>query len=484
MAEYVTGVTVSEWRTMQDALANAEKKLKQPASGATVIEAVTGLTSGGVPTHAPSVRRGESAVTSRPFSFTKSMGLISGAVKPDKARVEVEVLRAFQTALEETNSMPSGVSGTMFLGQQDYLPDEASHHKATIELRRAMSGGGETDRDELAWISRNDKIPMDIRRSAMSYLTDTIGGTLVAPAQMGELIPLMRNTLAVSQAGAQQVPLPPQGKWVAPRITGPSTGYWVQEGQEITESNPTTGEVSMMAKKLGVLIRINNELFRYASPAVDQMLKSDAAKTFALGFDYACLYGVGGAGQPKGLDKYTGTNEVYSYAAGTTPTPSGIGANGNTLQPQDGFLMAGVIEDRNFPLEGWAWIMRPRMKAAILSRRADAVTAGDASGQFVQSQFRTTADGLTTNWDGYRIAASSQVTNTLTKGSGTSLTQVWGGCWSEFLMGMYGAVEFAANAMGEATFKQDQTLVRGILHCDAVPRYPGAFTYYTQLLMQ
>ncbi len=245
-----------------------------------------------------------------------------------------------------------------------------------------------------------------------------------------------------------------------------------------------------LQKKLGVLIRINNELFRYASPAVDQMLKSDAAKTLALGFDFACLYGTGGAGQPKGLSKYTGTTELYDYTGASsstpiTPQPTGIGTNGNMLQPQDGFRMAGIVNARNFPLDGFGWIMHPLMMASILSRRADATTANDQAGQFVQSQFRTTADGLTANWDGFKISPSSQVRTNQVKGaSGATLTEVWGGNWTEFLMGMYGAVEFAANPMGEATFIQDQTLVRGILHCDCVPRYPGAFAWYQQLVLQ
>ena len=86
-------------------------------------------------------------------------------------------------------------------------------------------------------------------------------------------------------------------------------------------------------------------------------------------------------------------------------------------------------------------------------------------------------------WCGYEVIRSAQVNNTGTKAGGTGLTQLWGGKWNEFLMGMYGAVEFASNPQGEATFINDQTMIRGILHCDCVARYSGAFAYYKQLLV-
>jgi HK97 family phage major capsid protein len=312
----------------------------------------------------------------------------------------------------------------------------------------------------------------------MSYLTDTIGGTLVAPPEMGELIPLMRNQSALDRAGARMVPLPPQGKWVAPRITGPSTGYWIGENTAISESNPTTGQVEMMAKKLACLVRVPNELFKYANASADAMLRTDIAKTLSLGFDYAGFYGTSGA-QPKGLKFYDSTNEVLSYTAST------VGTDGNTLNPQDGYLMSSNIEDRNFDLSGWKWIMRPKMWGKIASFRSSsgAVTTADQLGLFVQDLTRKLGDGAPAQWTGYPVVRSSQITASLTKGSGTGLTEIWGGVWNEFLMGLYGAVEFATATQGDTMFAADQTLIRGILHCDCVPRYPGAFARCSDLVM-
>ena len=444
------------------------------------------------PTHAPAVRKGEDAFSSRPFSMLRMLGVAAKKIKPEAAKIELDLISDFHKALEETGSMPETdtTESILYPGSRPCLPYAAAYHKATTALLAASGAAfAKSDPDEMEWIG--DQIGGRFRKSyepaflktAMSYLTDLTGGALVAPPEMGELIPLMRNQSAVDRAGARMVPLPPQGKWVAPRIASASTGYWIGENTAISESNPTTGQVEMMAKKLGVLIRIPNELFKYASVSADAMLREDMAKTLALGYDFACLYGTSGA-QPKGLLYFSGSDEVIDYAT-TSPTPGGVATDGNTVRPEDGYKMAAQVEDRNFDIEnGFKWIMRPRLWGTVASFRSSsgAVTTADQLGLFVQDLTRALGAGAPANWCGYPVVRSSQVRNTLTKGSGTGLSEVWGGVWREFLQGMYGAVEFATATQGDTMFAQDQTLVRGILHCDSVPRYPGAFTRYKEVL--
>lgn len=462
------------------ALERRANALSKPATDANAV----------APGHAPAARRGEDSMSSRPFSILKMCGLVSKAIEPEFAKTELALTTAFKKALEETNCRPekAGAGSWFYPGSRPLLPYAAAYHKATTDILEAAGAGMmQADPDEMSWIGaklaaqshRNQRFdksyePMHTK-SAMSYLYDNIGGTLVAPPEMGELIPLMRNQSAVDRAGARMVPLPPQGKWIAPRVTGPSTGYWIGENTTITQSNPTTGQVEMMAKKLGVLVLVPNELFKYASVAADAMLREDMAKTLSLGYDFACLYGTSGS-QPKGLVYYTDTNEVLFYTA------SQLGTNGNTLQPQDGYIMSATIEDRNFDLKNWKWIMRPLMWGYTASLRASVLTTGDQLGLFVQDLTRTLGAGAPPQWTGYPVVRSSQVRNTLTKGSANNLTEVWGGAWNEFLCGLYGAVEFATATQGDTMFANDQTTIRGILHADSCPRYPGAFAVCQSLI--
>lgn len=440
---------------------------------------------------APSIRKGEDTLSSRPFSLLRLIGARTGIIDADQAKVESDLIGRFNKALDETGCKASNtVAGSFFVpGAMSYLKDDAANHPATRELLEAtVAGSAGVDPDEVAWLAeRTGRVQKGYGaryvKTAMSYLTETTGGALVPPPEMGELIPLMRNKSAVDRAGARQVPLPPNGKWVAPRITGPSTGYWIGENTAPTESNPTTGQATMQAKKLAVLVRVPNELFKFTSAGADAMLRDDVTRTLALGYDYAALYGAGGGGQPKGVVMYTDSNEVLDFAA-STPAPAGIGADGNTLLPEDGYKMSSAIADRNFDNDGtsFKWIMRPKMWGAVASRRGDAVAAGDGAGVFVQSLTRILGDAVGKEWCGHEVVQSGQVRNNQSKGSsGSTLTDVFGGVWGELLCGLYGAIEFASNPMGDTSFQQDQTLIRGILHGDTVLRYPGAVVWYKQL---
>lgn len=433
--------------------------------------------------HAPAVRKGESALTGRRFSFTRAMGLTTGFLRPEECKVEAEVVKSFRNGLRETGGMHSEFSGNGFMYpvSKSFLKDETNEHDSTKFAYQALkeSMQQEPDLDEAAYYARNGG--PSIRKSAMSYLQDSIGGALVAPPEMGELIPIMRNKSACNRAGATQTPLPPQGKWVAPRVTGVTTGYQLPENTSGTESNPTFGQVSMEAKKIMCLARIPNELFRYATAMTDAMLRNDMATTLALDYDYQGIYGPGN-GRIKGLINYSGTGELYDYAA-ATPTPKGVATNGNQLRPEDGYNMAGAILDRNFEDSTFRYVMRPILWNSISAFRADAVTAGDQASLFVQALTRAVNAGTGKNWCGYDVITSSQIRNNQTKGSsGATLTEVIGGCWEQMLQGLYGAVEFFVANQGDTMVAADQTLVRATLLGDVAFKQPGAFAYYKLLL--
>jgi HK97 family phage major capsid protein len=425
------------------------------------------------------IRTGEDPMSSRGFSLLKAVGAMTGKIDREDAKVEIDCMTRFTKAVNDTNYRHNTIGANSLLLPlgMELLPQDVLEHDAYKVFRKAWDAGvsGATDPEEQAWIRRRF-----FKAGGLSSVDDALGGTLIAPPQFGELIDLIRPQEALIAAGATVVPLPPQGQIVYPAQTSPTTAYWVGEKQTITDSEIGTGEVTLSGKKLAVLVKIPNELFRFATVAADALVRKDAAKSLALGLDYAGFYGAG-ARQPKGLVSFTGSNEVIDYAA-STPTPGGVATNGNVLQPQDGFKMAGLVEDRNFELTGW--VCRPIMWGAIASRRGDAVSAADQAGPFVQSITRELGAGAGNTWCGYKVTKSAVIRADQTKGSGTGLTEMWGGQWEHMLLGMYGAVEFTTGSTGDTQLATDQTHIRALMTCDATPRYRGAFVYYKALLKQ
>lgn len=86
-------------------------------------------------------------------------------------------------------------------------------------------------------------------------------------------------------------------------------------------------------------------------------------------------------------------------------------------------------------------------------------------------------------YGGYPVVTTPQVANNRTKGGGNNLTYVAAGMWSDFLIAMFGSIEFAQATQGDTVFGSDQVAVRAILSHDGGARHPGAFAVADQLVV-
>lgn len=277
------------------------------------------------------------------------------------------------------------------------------------EMKSLVAAGGDgADADEMGWIRR--KLVKQYQSGqhgtkALSWLNELTGGALVKPPEQGELIELLRNKEALVNAGARVVPLPPQGRLKYPRQTSASNTYWVGENAPITDSNIGTGEVTLQAKKLAVLIKAPNELIRFASPAAEALMRDDMTKSLALGLDLAGLEGLGGDNRPLGL---INTANVYQLNS------SAPGPNGDRLVGQDIYRFLAAVEEANAEFE--AFVMRPKTLYKYYQLRADAVAQGDGQGPFLFNLIREAGADTPATLAGYPVVKSTQVSPSRSKG--------------------------------------------------------------------
>ena len=430
----------------------------------------------------PNVRRGENAMSSRGFSFMKMLGLLTGDIEPEKAKVELDIHNRLHNCLVKGAGAGSyeykgaGIPGTTrgkFLAPlaTSFLHDEYVDRDFRREMKSLVTNGTEGSYDlpdEMRWLGK--KLVNEYGTKALSWLREFEGGSLVPPAEQGELIELMRNKEALVNAGARTVPLPPQGRIKYPRQTAASNTYWVGENAPITESTVGLGEITLQAKKLAVLIKAPNELIRFASPAAEALLRDDMTKSLALGLDLAGLEGTGTDTRPRGIINMQNINRVSS---------SSPGANGDGLAGGDIYRMIAVIEESN--MEFQTFLMRPKTLYKYYQLRTDAVAQGDAQGPFLYNLIREAGDGVNPTLGGYEVVKSTQISQVRTKGSATNLTYILGGNFNELLIGMFGAIEFASTTVGDTAFVNDQQWLRGILSADIQARYEGAFVLLDNL---
>ena len=193
-------------------------------------------------------------------------------------------------------------------------------------------------------------------------------------------------------------------------------------------------------------------------------------KTLALALDLAGLEGTGSDYQPRGLVNFQNINRITSTSAA---------ANGDQLTGVDIYRMIAAVEESNAEFE--SYIMRPKTLYKYYQLRSDAVAQGDAAGPFLFNLIRESAEGVNATLAGYPVVKSTQISQSRAKGTATNLTYVAGGMWSDLLIGMFGAIEFAATTLGDTAFTNDQTWVRGILSADIQARHEAAFVILDNL---
>src|SRR5438309_11104814 len=184
------------------------------------------------------------------YSVLKAAAFALGFVGPDQAKEEIHTHHQLRDLYAAYGFSPHH-------GQQSFLVPLASAHLTVFEpqgmrlrdeLREKMTAQAKKfDPDEADWIGRR----VGLRSKALGTTSETAGGTFVPLPMLGELIDLQRSLEVFATAGAREVALPPNGRVQFPKLTAASSAYWVGEGSSTTESQPTTGNLDLQAKKQG-----------------------------------------------------------------------------------------------------------------------------------------------------------------------------------------------------------------------------------------
>ncbi len=406
----------------------------------------------------------------RPYSILKAAAFARGLISAEDAKEEVQIGMKLK-AVYNRFGFTSQANGPAFMVPfaSEHIPQLDQESEGLVaEVRAKMCGGWKqkTDPEEMAAI--NKKVGGAYTK-ALGALADTAGGVLVGFPTLGELIDLQRNLEVMPNAGATETTLPPNGRIQYPKLSGGATAYWVGEGTTITSSQQTTGYLDLIAKKLGVVVYINNELLKWNTISAEAMVRLDMARVGALLADLAMLQGTGGT-QVLGIIQYptqsswtSGTDKLLSYSVTGAST---------SFAPADAANMVELLPD--VVQEPTAWIMRKDEWSKIINRRADSVTTGDGAGPFVFGVMqRTAAEKPVYELYGTKVIRSSQVSNTRS----STKTYILVGYWPDFIIARSGVMEFLASNVSDVALLQDQTILRGLQYLDAGFRHPASAVF-------
>lgn len=293
------------------------------------------------------------------------------------------------------------------------------------------------------------------------------GGTLVPEEYAAELVPYLRNAMAVMKAGARRLPMN-SASLVLPRQNGAATAAYSAEGANISSSAPTSDAIRFSEKKLTALVPVSNDLLKNASISADEWVRDDLVAVAALKMDHQALFGTGAASGPRGVESLMATANKFNLAASSATAPTAA-----ELRVGIGKLVR-LVKQANVAFKSPCFLMNAQTEEYMRGITENGVPLFDMSLE----------DG---KLRGFPVVVTEQISSTLADyaGSGSTYSRIFFGDWSEFIIAENQSVEIEVAPGGAyyngssvvAGLSTDETVVRLIMKHDFNLAHTNAFAF-------
>lgn len=257
--------------------------------------------------------------------------------------------------------------------------------------------------------------------------TPTAGGNLVATDLLSsDFITLLRNRLVLGSMGAR-VMTDLNGNIAIPSQTGGASTFWVTEGNPVTESQATFGQVAMTPKTVGMFTDYSRRLLLQSSIDIEMLVRMDLINGIAVEVDRVGIAGSGSGGQPTGVLNTAGIGAVVGGTNGAAPT------------------LDHIVD----------------LESAVANVNADVGSLGYVTNTKVRGKLKKTQQFTGTNgvplWtgnelNGYRAGVTNNVPSNLTKGTSSGVcSAIAYGNWSDLLIGLWSGIDLILDPYTGAT---------------------------------
>ena len=312
--------------------------------------------------------------------------------------------------------------------------------------------------------SRGLLIPVDVLYGKRDLTTSTASGTakagnLVATDLLSaSFIDVLRNKMVLNTLGAQFL-TGLNGNVAIPRKTSASSAYWVAENVAPTESSnaPAFDQVTMSPKTLGAYVDISRRLMLQSSLDIENLVRNDLATSIAVAMDGAAVAG-SGSNKPTGVLNTSGIGSVTLGTNGGAPT-WGMVVN-----------LVREVEIDNALTGSAAFLTNGQVKAKL------STTARQSSG--VEGNFILGPD--MENLYGYPIYVSQQMPSNLSKGTGSNLSAMIFGVWSDLLIGQWSGIDLLVDQYSGSN--AGTVRIVAFHDCDFAVRHPESFSECNEII--
>ena len=209
-----------------------------------------------------------------------------------------------------------------------------------------------------------------------------------------------------------------------PRQTGANTANWVADNPNAddADSDLTLDQVSLSPKELAAHTGFTRKLLLQSTPSIEDLVRRDFMRVFALACDLAILHGAGTATEPQGIFGAAG-----SLAANR---------NGNDLTWDSVVELETLVRTGDALRGSLAYVTSPKgfgaAKTTVKVTGTDAIFIADDDGQI----------------NGYPVEVTSQIGTKYTdetNADGGTKTAMFFGNWADVLVGTWSGVDMVVD---------------------------------------
>jgi HK97 family phage major capsid protein len=276
----------------------------------------------------------------------------------EKERVSIRALMPHHTQLRAFNDGPDAVESAYRCGRW---------------LKAHMFKNA----DDLRWCKDHG-----VEARAMGEGSNSSGGALV-PEEFANRVIRLVETYGTLPPACENVSMTRDTLVIPKRLTG-TTAYFVGEGSAVTESEPTYGNVSLVAKKLAVGCRMSTELVEDSQGvvALADAVATEFATSLAYKIDLCGWIGDGTQGTYGGINGIVNKIDDGTHTASVVQPAGGSGDTGfETLDIEDFLGVVGKLPI--YARAGARWYISPAGYAASIARlkyAAGGATVGELQG--------------------------------------------------------------------------------------------------------
>ncbi len=286
--------------------------------------------------------------------------------------------------------------------------------------------------------------------------TATAGGHLKGTDHLGgAFIDALRDRMIIRALGAQMMS-GLRGDIAIPALNAKTTAYWVGENGAPSEGAPTFRQVTMSPKTVGAFVDLSRLLLTQSDPSVEAIVRNDMVNQIAAAIDSVAING-GGTDEPTGILQTTGIGS------------RDIGTNGGVPTWDTIVHLVEDVDVANAYGTTTSFLGNGKVKS-VLSRTA----------RVASTDSKMILDDPWTSIYGENFANTNLVPSSLTKGTGSALSALVFGNFSDLMIGEWGTVDVLVDPYSLST--QGATRVTVFSDVDVAVRHAGSFSASQDLI--